>query len=1158
MTTLVSLLRSHLALFVLWMSLSHGHAQTTVTGIFAGGTLGFYLRSDGTTWATGTGQYCQFGEGEPTGKSVPGQVPISDVVSIANGERFALFLKSNGSVLASGSNDYGQFGDGTTTAQTTPVEVMTGVKAIAAGANHSLFLKTDGSVWTCGSNGFGQLGNGTLNDLSDPVQVLTGVKAISAGRGHSLFLKTDGSVWATGSNLAGQLGDGGTTDRNTPVQVLTGVTAIAAGAEFSLFLMADASVRSCGYNSAGQLGNGTLVNQSTPQQILTGVSAISGGVGHSLFLKTDGTVWAAGFNAEGAIGDGTRVDKLSPVQVFSGVTAISAGNLHSVFLKTDGTVWATGWNISSQLGDGTQMGRTTPGQMFFETRMKEISAGGGHSLFLKGDGSVWATGDNQYGQLGDGTTTSRTTPVQVLSGVKTVSAGRFHSLFVKDDGSAWAVGANTNGQLGNGGTTASSSPVQVLTGVKAVSAGESHSLFLKTDGTVWVCGYNLFGQLGDDTTTDRTTPVQISLTGVKSVSAGSLHSLFLKEDGTVWAAGVNNDGQLGSGPNISSSTKATPVQVFSGARAIDAGTFHSLFLKDDSNGTLYATGSNSSGQLGDGTTNSVFTPKIVFFGVTAVSAGDSHSMFQRISGIWGCGGNFGALANGSTDNQPTPVKTLTGNEQSVSAGLYHSLILLKNGKVFASGRNFTGQIGDGTLEHKTTPVEVTAFWTPEIVVHGPGGLKLTTGTGTTNFGNVNRGANQSITFTVRNAGYQPLTGITPTIVGGNAADFTVSAPQLSEISPEGTTTFSVRFTPSANGARSTTLRIASNDPDQGFFDVPLTGNAVPTPEITVLNGTANLTDGGSVSYGSVTRGSYKTISFTIKNTGIANLSGIAASLSGGAVGDYAITTAPATTLLPNATTTISVELTPKAAGLRATTLRIASNDADENPFDVALSGTGVDAPEITITQGKTDLTDGKSSVSFGTVKSGNTKDITLTLKNTGSIPLTKISAALSKGQAAQFSVTKPAATLAPGKTTTITLTFKPTGTGKRSTTLRIASNDGNEGVFDIILTGTAGSSAKSSIVMETITSSHMPDSGKVTTHLNTDGSRHRVLTVDKTRAAGSIPLVEVSSDLVHWFSGPDYTTVLIDNAKILRVMDRTPCSPAAKRFIRVRWLPPSR
>ncbi len=116
-------------------------------------------------------------------------------------------------------------------------------------------------------------------------------------------------------------------------------------------------------------------------------------------------------------------------------------------------------------------------------------------------------------------------------------------------------------------------------------------------------GQNSFGQLGNSTNFNRNQPTLVSggdTTWINVASGGS-HSLGLKADGTLWAWGWNSSGQLGNG---SFSNSFSPVQVGSARNwtAISAGGEHSLALKAD--GTLWAWGQNSSGQIGDNTTNS--------------------------------------------------------------------------------------------------------------------------------------------------------------------------------------------------------------------------------------------------------------------------------------------------------------------------------------------------------------------------------------------------------------------------------------------------------------------------------------------------------------------------------------------------------------------------
>lgn len=121
-------------------------------------------------------------------------------------------------------------------------------------------------------------------------------------------------------------------------------------------------------------------------------------------------------------------------------------------------------------------------------------------------------------------------------------------------------------------------------------------------------------------------------------------------------------------------------------------------------------------------------------------------------------------------------------------------------------------------------------------------------------------------------------------------------------------------------------------------------------EITVdLNGGAELADGSStVNFGTVVLAAQEVLSFTIINDGAEDLTGLDLSVTGAQSSEFVAADLGATTLAPAASTTFTVTFTPTARGARAATLRIASNDANENPFDINLTGTGTNAPTITV------------------------------------------------------------------------------------------------------------------------------------------------------------------------------------------------------------------
>jgi alpha-tubulin suppressor-like RCC1 family protein len=217
---------------------------------------------------------------------------------------------------------------------------------------------------------------------------------------------------------------------------------------------------------------------------------------------------------------------------------------------------------------------------------------------------AWAWGFNNYGRLGDNTTTGRSSPVSVIGGFTDwcqVSASNYHTTAVRTNGTLWAWGRSACGQLGDGTTTGRSSPVSVIGGFTdwcQVSAGSSHTAAVRTNGTLWAWGSNTVGQLGDGTVTSRSSPVSVigGFTNWCQVSAGDRHTAALRTNGTLWAWGCNGNGRLGDGTTTSRSSPVSVVGGFTDWCQVSAGNQHTAAVR--TNGTLWAWGSNTVGQLG--------------------------------------------------------------------------------------------------------------------------------------------------------------------------------------------------------------------------------------------------------------------------------------------------------------------------------------------------------------------------------------------------------------------------------------------------------------------------------------------------------------------------------------------------------------------------------
>ena len=332
-------------------------------------------------------------------------------------------------------------------------------------------------------------------------------------------------------------------------------------------------------------------------------------------------------------------------------------------------------------------------------RTQTIAAGNAHSLALGMGGGVSSWGHNDSGDFGYGSFASTSNVVQVvdssgsgaLGNVVSVAAGNYHSLALKSPtagGTVWAWGYNADGELGNNDTTgtAQSRPIQVvdssgtsfLTGIRAIGAGEYHSLAINAaDGSVWTWGSNLTGELGNGSTFNGITakPVHVlgpggagNLTGVVAVAGGANHSLALTSTGIVYAWGSNTYGQLGDG---STTDRYSPVQVSNlpGIVAIAAGDSDSLAL--DANGQVWAWGYNYDGELGNGLTSGSNPNKIpqrvldpngsqFLSGVTAIGMFGFHGLALKPDGTlvaWGLNA-YGEVGDNSTTNRPTPVRVV--------------------------------------------------------------------------------------------------------------------------------------------------------------------------------------------------------------------------------------------------------------------------------------------------------------------------------------------------------------------------------------------------------------------------------------------------------------------------------------------------------------------
>ncbi len=119
----------------------------------------------------------------------------------------------------------------------------------------------------------------------------------------------------------------------------------------------------------------------------------------------------------------------------------------------------------------------------------------------------------------------------------------------------------------------------------------------------------------------------------------------------------------------------------------------------------------------------------------------------------------------------------------------------------------------------------------------------------------------------------------------------------------------------------------------------------PAPEIGVEQPVGTpLADGGTKSFGNVILGSDGSLIFTIKNTGTADLTGLGITVDGTHASQFVVTALPTAPVAGGGSTTFTVKFTPASFGVKTAALHIANNDANESPFDITLTGTGISSP----------------------------------------------------------------------------------------------------------------------------------------------------------------------------------------------------------------------
>lgn len=331
------------------------------------------------------------------------------------------------------------------------------------------------------------------------------------------------------------------------------------------------------------------------------------------------------------------------------------------------------------------------------------------------------TWGGNWGGLGVGTNTSEVTTPRPMPGLTDVTAvsGRYA---LRADGTVWAWGTNGQGDLGAGWLGGESPiPVRVagLTNVTQVAASGSGAVALRADGTVWAWGGAL---LGNPNVWLASTPVRVpGLTGVRSIVVSYTTAYALLANGSVMAWGENRFGKLGTGSTAEVVQSPTPVVGLTAITQLSGNYSNAYARRDD--GTAWAWGSNTSGQLGNNSTAALSRVPVQVSGLTgvttvhagntsAVGAGETYTGVAHAigadGGVWSWGqnaaGELGADSTAAFSRVPLRVVGLTGvTRLSAGATIY---ALRSDGTVWAWGDASIDALGIPASSPARKPVQV--------------------------------------------------------------------------------------------------------------------------------------------------------------------------------------------------------------------------------------------------------------------------------------------------------------------------------------------------------------------------------------------------------------------------------------------------------------------
>lgn len=299
-------------------------------------------------------------------------------------------------------------------------------------------------------------------------------------------------------------------------------------------------------------------------------------------------------------------------------------------------------------------------------------------------------------------------------------------------------------------------------------------------------------------------------------------------------------------------------------------------------------------------------------------------------------------------------------------------------------------------------------------------------------------------------------------------------PALFSVQPSVSSAGTLSFTPNTNVAGTASISIELEDNGgtaNGGIDTSAPQNFTITittaGEIDITRNTVSIPNNSSDSQGSaVPVQTPLNLTYTVVNTGNGVLTLTNATtpvvVLGTVNADAWVTHQPASTLVTTTSSDFVVHIIPQSAGPFSVDLSIDSTDADEDPYNITIDGSAVDAPDIGLERGFTADIPAGSGDHLGVIPVGVATGFTYVVRNEGSADLTFGSPAVSTSAELNCTVaiTQPVGPVSAAGSENLVIDVTPVVTGVFSFTLTIDSNDPDEDPFTVFVSGTASATAQ--------------------------------------------------------------------------------------------------